>query len=363
MTWCGIEGHDRVVERFRQTMRRNRLAGAYLFTGPPGAGKATFARKLAQALLCSQPVGDPSDLIPCNTCDSCTQVLAGTHPDLEQVRRLKDKSVLQISQFVGDKDHRMQEGLCHRISLKPMCGGRKVAIIEDADYFNQESANCLLKTLEEPPPRSVIILIATSEQTQLPTIRSRCQTVRFSPLEDDVVARLLVEHNLIEEELHPHAAALARLADGSLDRAVTLAGEDLRVFRKMLLKQLSSPTCGGVAFAKDATEFVNGAGKDAPPRRERLRHLLDFAIDFYRNLMLQLEGAGADDDKTMQAAVQNTLQWWKYGAEAATVAIDRCLEARRQIDANVQPANVLEVCLSDLLQIYKRGLAPQRSMI
>ena len=76
----------------------------------------------------------------------------------------------------------MREGLCHDIALKPFRGGRKIAIIDDADYLNQEGANCLLKTLEEPPEKSVIILIGTSQQRQLPTIRSRCQIVRFAPL-------------------------------------------------------------------------------------------------------------------------------------------------------------------------------------
>jgi len=104
-----------------------------------------------------------------------------THPDFYIVEKPADKSSIPLALFVGDDDHRMREGLCHDIGLKPFMGGRKVAIIDDADHLNEEGANCLLKTLEEPPPCSVLILIGTSADKQLPTIRSRCQTIRLVP--------------------------------------------------------------------------------------------------------------------------------------------------------------------------------------
>ena len=126
--------------------------------------------------------GREAALDPCETCPSCTMVLAGTHPDLDVVGKPADKAFLPLELFIGDREHRRQEGLCHNISLKPFMGGRKIAVIDDADFLNAEGANCLLKTLEEPPPQSVLILIGTSPAKQLPTIRSRCQLVRFRPL-------------------------------------------------------------------------------------------------------------------------------------------------------------------------------------
>ena len=115
---------------------------------------------------------------------------AGTHPDLEIVSKPADKRDIPLAAFIGEDDRRMKEGLCHRIGLKPFMGGRKVAIIDDADFLNPEGANALLKTLEEPPPRSVLILIGTTADKQLPTIRSRSQIIRFRPLPEDSVARL-----------------------------------------------------------------------------------------------------------------------------------------------------------------------------
>ena len=129
---------------------------------------------------------------PCEYCPSCLQVAARTHPDLEIVSKPEDKSFLPLELFIGDKEHRMKEGLCHRIAMKPFQGGRKIAIIDDADFLNAEGANCLLKTLEEPPPQSVLILIGTSPAKQLPTIRSRCQLIRFRPLRTDQVEELLL---------------------------------------------------------------------------------------------------------------------------------------------------------------------------
>ena len=189
MSWQQIRGHDVVVEQFRRSRAAGRLASTFLFVGLPGIGKRTFADKLAQALLCER--GRPDQLEPCGTCSSCLMCLGGTHPDVEVVSRPAGKSSIPLELLIGDKEHRNQEGLCHRISLRPFRGGYKIAIIDDADDLNQEGANCLLKTLEEPPPRSVLILIGTSEQKQLPTIRSRCQVIRFRPLPDDVVRQLL----------------------------------------------------------------------------------------------------------------------------------------------------------------------------
>src|SRR4029450_8202547 len=108
--------------------------------------------------------------------------------------------------LIGDAEHRMRAGLCYNIALKPFSARRKVAIIDDADYLNKEGANCLLKTLEEPPPKSLLIMIGTSEQRQVPTIRSRCQIVRFQPLAEEDVAELLLSTGVCED------AALAQPA-------------------------------------------------------------------------------------------------------------------------------------------------------
>ncbi|MEX2186270.1 MAG: AAA family ATPase, partial [Pirellulales bacterium] len=166
MPWQGLQGHDEVADRFRRILARGRLASTFLFVGPDGIGKRTFAMKLAQALLCAER--PEADLDPCGRCESCVQATAGTHPDILTIAKPAEKSELPVALFIGTKEKRMQEGLCHDLSLKPFFGRRRVAVIDDADYLNEEGANCLLKTLEEPPPRSLLILVGTSLERQLP---------------------------------------------------------------------------------------------------------------------------------------------------------------------------------------------------
>jgi DNA polymerase-3 subunit delta' len=176
--WQGIIGHDGVVEQFRRTLASGRLASTYLFVGPPGVGKRRFAVELAGALLCTET---PENLLEaCGRCESCHLFAAGNHPDLEVVALPADKSSLPIKLFIGENEQRNKEGLCHRLALKPYFGRRKIAIVDDADYFSIASANCLLKTLEEPPPSALLILIGTSADDPLAVADRAVPTVGAS---------------------------------------------------------------------------------------------------------------------------------------------------------------------------------------
>ena len=141
MSWHGIDGHDDVVEQFRRAIARGRLASSFLFAGPAGIGKRTFALKLAQAMLCqTRPEGRPifvsakmglSPLLPQKPSwiravrALRAQVAAGTHPDLDVVAKPDDKSFIPVELLIGDREHRRREGLCHNIGMKPSLGGRK----------------------------------------------------------------------------------------------------------------------------------------------------------------------------------------------------------------------------------------------
>ena len=351
MTWQGIHGHDDVVELFRRALARGRLASSFLFTGPAGIGKCSFALKLAQALLCRTR---PEPLLdPCGTCPACVQVLAQTHPDLERIAKPKDKSFIPLELLIGDKAHRMRQGLCHNIALKPFMGGRKVAIIDDADRLNAEGANCLLKTLEEPPPRSLLILIGTSPAKQLPTIRSRCQLIRFRPLPIDVVAELLSDRHLIEDPAE--ARRLASYSGGSLQRALELAAPDLWAFRSRLYEHLAAPTLDNVRVAAAVLAFVDQAGREPAARRERLRQVVRFTAEFYRDLLHRLSGKARGEDAELCQSVERALGHWPADGPTAAACLDRCLDAAEQIDRNVNPAILAESWLDDLARMVARG--------
>jgi len=347
MTWQGIEGHDEVVEQFRRRIATGRMASTFLFVGPAGIGKRTFALKLAQTLLCRQ--SPPEDMAPCGECPTCKQVAAESHPDVILVGKPADKNFIPIELLIGDRDHRMQEGLCHDISLKPDAGSRKIAIIDDADYFNQEGANCLLKTLEEPPPRAVIILIGTSQQRQLPTIRSRSQEIRFAPLDLATCSRLILENSLAEDDAS--ASELAQLAGGSLQLARELADAELREFRKRFLARLAQRDWDNVALAKAVSDFVDEAGKEAPLRRARLRQLIRFTVELYRHTMLLASGTATEGDPVLSNAASEAAA--TLNEEAAVASIERSLDALAHVDANANLSTLIECWLDDLATLSR----------
>lgn len=353
MSWQGLQGHDAVVEQFRRALSRGRLASTFLFLGPPGVGKRLFALKLAQTLLCSE--SPPERMQPCGHCPSCVQVLAGTHPDLFQVCKPADKSEFPVAILIGEGKKRMQEGLCHDISLKPFMGGRRIAILDDADYLNEESANCLLKTLEEPPPQSVLILIGTKAERQLSTIRSRSQIVRFAPLEPEILADLLVRQGIASDA--GQALRLAQFSGGSLQQAAELADPELWDFRGKLLQQLSTPSADSSALAKSVSAFVDAAGKDAPPRRARLRQTISFAAELYRLLARQLSDCPLAADPELQAAADQLSRHWPGDAELAGACAACCLEAIEQIDRNANQTALIECWIDDVTQLAAGRLA------
>src|SRR5215213_9654872 len=313
--WHGIVGHDDVVEQFRRTLSAGRLASTYLFVGPPGIGKRRFAIELAHSLLCTE--NDETTMEPCGKCESCRMFAAGNHPDLEIIGLPPDKATLPIDLFIGDRDHRNQEGLCSRIGLRPFFGRRKVAIIDDADHFGIPSANCLLKTLEEPPPSALLILIGTSPSRQLPTIRSRSQVVRFRGLDVESVTNILIESGAVAER--QLALRAAELSEGSVERAQQLADSALWSFRDQLSSALTKSLMESVRLARAVQAFVDEAGKESSQRRERLRVIIGFAVEYYRALLRK--------DRPPEANLQ---------------ALDACLRGLEQIDRNANLGLVIQ---------------------
>jgi DNA polymerase-3 subunit delta' len=342
--WQGVYGHDDVIKSFRAAQARGRFAGTYLFVGPDGVGKKTLALKLAQALLCST---GRSQLDPCHRCTSCLLAAAGNHPDLELVGRPADRSFIPIETFIGDQEHRLREGLCHRLALKPYLGGHKVALIDDADFMNQEGANCLLKTLEEPPPRSVLILIGTNAARQLPTVRSRCQIIRFAPLALDDVVEILLARQLVSDR--QEAARLAEASDGSVARALQLADGTWCPVRRSLLEQLAAPELDNLAAARLINDFVDHAGRDPAARRLRLKQVIELAAAYYRQLMRAASGAPATGAADLEEAVKDTRK--TPNSEIASRQLDRCLVALTHVDRNINQATLLECWLDDLDRI------------
>ncbi len=258
------------------------------------------------------------------------------------INKPADKAEIPVSTFIGEKDERMRAGLCHDIALRPFMGGRRVAIINDADSLNEEGANCLLKTLEEPPPRSVLILIGTSVDKQLPTLRSRSQIVRFSPLHAAMVATLLQEHHGIDPA---EARRLAEWSGGSVTRALEFADEGLWKFRKQLLGALEQPRFDSIALARPLLAFIDEAGKDAAPRRRRTRQIVGMAAEFYRQVMRGAAGLPLQGDVELKRSVEQVLLSNAVDQELSALRAERCLDAIEHVDRNANQATLVEAWL------------------
>lgn len=324
-------GHQRQRQWFRNAIRSGRLASTFLFIGPEGIGKRTFALELAKTLLCERSTA--ADFDPCHECPACLQVAAGTHPDVLQVRKPPDRSFIPIELLVGPREARMREGLCHDIRLRPMSGERRIAILDDADVLNPEGANSLLKTLEEPPPRAIIILLGTSLQRQLPTIRSRCQIVRFDVPEFEDAIRILQMHPAAEEMCDQAIGEALGAAEGDLARAVILLSDETREFRQSLSEALDEDPPAALPLARLISGFVEAAGADAPPRRERMRQVSTLAAEHFRRRLRSAATAGP----VTEAAIAEDLY-----------RLNRCLDARHQIDRNANQATLIEAWVDDL---------------
>lgn len=334
MGWDRVRGHEALVEGFRRVLARGRLAHAYLFVGPPGVGKKLFAVELARALLCDAP---PAPLTACDACPSCVQVGAYSHPDFLVARRPEERHEFPVEEM---------RKLLANFALKSARGKGKVYVIDDADDLNEESANAFLKSLEEPPPRSLLILIGISPEQQLTTIVSRCQVVRFGPVPDAVVEGALVQAGVEDEALR---ARLVRLAAGSPGRALSLASPELWEFRGRLLAGLMQSPIDSPGLASAWMAFVEGAGRESAPKRERAALVVGLLADLFCDALAVNQGADPRRTGPEDAAAVRSLAG-RFSPEQLLDLIERCLEAERHIGQRVQLELALEAVLDALAQ-------------
>ncbi|KPK38674.1 MAG: hypothetical protein AMJ78_09635 [Omnitrophica WOR_2 bacterium SM23_29] len=228
MSFKQIIGQRLAVELIRRAIEEKRLAHAYLFIGPDGVGKALLAKIFAQSLNCERGEADP-----CGECISCKKIENKNHPDVGWIypegksRKIRINSIRQVSQA---------------LSLKPYEGKAKVFIIDEADHMTEEAANCLLKTLEEPPKDSTLILLASNISRLYPTIISRCQKIPFYPLDEEMVKAELVRKYKIDEK---RATYISRFSEGRLGKAAEALEEEALIKRDKVVDEFILPKDSG----------------------------------------------------------------------------------------------------------------------
>jgi DNA polymerase-3 subunit delta' len=223
MVFSEVRGHEKTKAVLLRTMKRRRLPPAMLFSGPDGVGKKTLALLTARGYLCERGPGEP-----CDACSACGRIRRGVHPDVRVVA--PDGTAIKVE--------RVRE-LVRDINAVPFEARARFFIVDEAHSLTEEASNALLKGLEEPPRRSHVVLITASPMSLLPTIRSRCQTLRFATLPpSDIREHMERELGMPADE----ARLRAQLGNGSIGAAIALESESYREMRVLLLELLARIT-------------------------------------------------------------------------------------------------------------------------
>ncbi len=232
MPFSEVIAQERAISSLRAALRRGTLHHAYLFGGPEGVGKARAARILAQAANCEAgspgPHGYRED--PCGGCGPCHKIEKGIHPDVTVLA--EERAMVKAGRWEAKSGRtpsrdivvdQVRDLVDHGLALRRYEGRRRFVIIDPADAMNAQAQNALLKTLEEPPADTTLVLVASSPDSLLPTIRSRCLRVPFGPIPAGTIAERLV----IEGHAPDRARLAAAVSGGSLGRALALDDDEL----------------------------------------------------------------------------------------------------------------------------------------
>ncbi len=323
--WQKIIGHGWAVDVLQSAMKHDRVGHAYLITGPAQIGKGTLARTFAQALNCTAELPDQR---PCGRCRPCKLIAANRHPDIKVVSGEasgRGNVTLKIDQI---------RELQAELNLTAAEARVKAAIIEGFETANQSAANAFLKTLEEPPGNTVLILTATTAETLLPTITSRCRTVGLRPLPTKLVQAALVDRWDVEPGL---ARTLAHLADGRIGRALTLAQQpDLLAERHAQLDLLYE------AFQHSRVKRFAAAERLAL-EAEALPDLLQIWLGFWRDMILVATAGEAGEAVSNVDRIERLKRYARtWSSEDILACLRRTQEALWQLERNANTRLVME---------------------
>ncbi len=263
MSFKDILGHRRPITLLRRAIENEKVVNSYLFLGSEGIGKKFVALQFAKALNCLGEGAERGDA--CDHCSSCKKIDHALHPDILVIEP-------EGQNIKVDQVRQLQRGLAYR----PYEGKRRVCILTAADRMAPNMSNILLKTLEEPPLHTVIILLANNSALVLPTILSRCQPIRFNPLPVPLVSKWLTESKGFNEA---EAHRLASLSEGSPGKALEIQEEIGQVPREELLK-------GWVGLKSLSFERMGSWVGSLPTERENLLLILEVAKTLLRDLVM-----------------------------------------------------------------------------
>lgn len=318
MGFKDIIGQQKQLAALGAALANGRLHHAYLFLGPEGVGKHLVAVALAKALHCDETENDF-----CDRCVNCRRIAEGNHPDVRVIEPLSGKKEIGIQQI---------RDLERELNYRSFTGKRKIAVIDPATLLNLSSQNALLKTLEEPPQDSLIVLIAANEGGLLPTLRSRCLRRSFAPLTRHEIAGFLQSHHGMKGT---DAEFIAALSMGSIGVALGLDKTELVEKRKIWTGMLTSLKTRDYRSAMAAAETLAAA-------RDEALNFLKWTESWYRDLLVYSVALDSKDLVNLDMESQIAQQSSHQGIAPTLHALAQTAGAAARIQRNLNRRMVLE---------------------
>jgi DNA polymerase-3 subunit delta' len=340
--FTSIRDQNRPIGLITTYLRKGTIPHAFLFTGIEGIGKRMTATAFAMASLCER--GRSSEKgpsfhsaktsisnQPCLNCHACRRIAAGIHPDV--IRINPEGAYIRIRQI---------RALCATLSLKPFEGGSRIVLIAHANQMNAEASNALLKVLEEPPPKTILILTALTVSELLPTIVSRCQCIVFNPLTPDSIASELVASKEVTPGL---AQTVALLADGSMSKAFEMIKTNFTSHRKWLLK-----ASGVLPTAGDKIPVWQGLAlsETLSKQKETLDDSLEIIKSWLRDVLIYPYSPAKIINQDMIKEIKKMSQTESTNSLLQKLSI--IANAQKIIAANGNPRLTLDVMVLQLTQ-------------
>ena len=317
-----ILGHEQIIEHLQNAIKLQKVSHAYILDGEEGAGKNMLARAFAQTLQCER-----GGIEPCGECHSCKQAMSGNQPDIITVTHEKPTSI-------GVEDIRGQ--LCGDIQIKPYSSPYKIYIVDEAEKMTVQAQNALLKTIEEPPAYGVIMLLTTNADAFLPTILSRCVTLKLRPVKNEIIRPYLMEKYHIPDYQAEVCTAFAR---GNVGKAERLAqSEQFAELKSHLLHLLR--------HLRDMEVYeLTEAVRSASEYKTEINDYLDLMALWFRDVLLfkatrQIDGlVFAEEINAISAQAQKSSY---EGLERILKALEK---AKVRLNANVNFELTMELLM------------------
>jgi len=269
MPFSDILAQDHITDHFRKTINSNHISHAYIFTGQDGIGKTLLAKEFSKAIFCSKKEDDS-----CNLCSNCVRIENSNHPDIHWIEIEEKAKFLKIDNI---------RDLQHSVKLSPIESSYKIFIIKEADRMNEEASNCLLKTLEEPPPNTIIILIANSLTPVKETIKSRCQIIRFHPIPAHIIEEQLIKRFDADTS---KVGWISRFSSGSLGNAFELLEDNFYEKNSDIVNRIDVSGIDNLLLAEEVVHTYLSSSETLEEKRQALRRILNCILQFYRDLLL-----------------------------------------------------------------------------